>query len=349
MQTVTNGLDTGDATARNISVIDLTQSNTNNGDGPHDGDAAGIAALSGIGIGVALIYQGNSALVFHDANSALANTGDNAQFSGPQINITGQLALAGAQGGGALALALLGAGALGGDAEAGAANTATSSSLQTVANDMLTGVAMAVNGIGVTASQANTNTGDAAGLVLAVVPALAASAIVQDNHLSVTQEGNSAVANSGLNSQSAGGQLNATVQIAADESEAGASGAGAIIGAVAVDGDPTASSVNDATSQNTTDASNTMATGNATRDEPAPGRRHPGERQRRRRDRRRSLTPLGPSGEGRPAPPPNPGLSTRRRRVIPHTSRDLAAPGREQAFTAMKTNRDHPLSHADSS
>ena len=263
-QTVTNGLDTGDATARNISVIDLTQSNTNNGDGPHDGDAAGIAALSGIGIGVALIYQGNSALVIHDANSALANTGDNAQFSGPQINITGQLALAGAQGGGALALALLGAGALGGDAEAGAANTATSSSLQTVANDMLTGVAMAVNGIGVTASQANTNTGDAAGLVLSVVPALAASAIVQDNNLSVTQEGNSAVANSGLNSQSAGGQLNATVQIAADESEAGASGAGAIIGAVAVDGDPAASSVNDATSQNTTDASNTMTTGNAT-------------------------------------------------------------------------------------
>lgn len=263
-QTVTNGLDTGDATARNISVIDLTQSNTNNGDGPHDGHAAGIAALSGVGIGVALIYQGNSALVIHDANSALANTGDNAQFSGPQINITGQLALAGAQGGGALALALLGAGALGGDAEAGAANTATSSSLQTVANDMLTGVAMAVNGIGVTASQANTNTGDAAGLVLSVVPALAASAIVQDNNLSVTQEGNSAVANSGLNSQSAGGQLNATVQIAADESEAGASGAGAIIGAVAVDGDPAASSVNDATSQNTTDASNTMTTGNAT-------------------------------------------------------------------------------------
>ena len=194
----------------------------------------------------------------------LSNTGDNAQFSGTQINITGQLALAGAQGGGALALALLGAGALGGDAEAGAANTATSSSLQTVANDMLTGVAMAVNGIGVTASQANTNTGDAAGLVLAVGAALAASAIVQDNNLSVTQEGNSAVANSRLNSQSAGGQLNATVQIAADEGEAGASGAGAIIGAVAVDGDPAASSVNDATSQNTTDASNTMTTGNAT-------------------------------------------------------------------------------------
>jgi hypothetical protein len=263
-QSVTNGLDTGDATARNISVIDLTQSNTNNGDGPHDGDAGGIAALSGIGIGVALIYQGNSAGIYHDANSALANTGDNAQFSGPQVNITGQLALAGAQGGGALALALLGAGALGGDAEAGAANTASSSSLQTVANDMLTGVAMAVNGIGVTASQANTNTGDAAGLVLSVIPALAASAIVQNNHLSVTQDGNSAVANSGLNSQSAGGQLNATVQIAADESEAGASGAGAIIGAVAVDGDPTASSVNDATSENTTDASNTMTTGNAT-------------------------------------------------------------------------------------
>ena len=54
------------------------------------------------------------------------------------------------------------------------------------------------------------------------------------------------------------------MQIAADESEAGASGAGAIIGAVAVDGDPAASSVNDDTSQNTTDASNTMTTGNAT-------------------------------------------------------------------------------------
>ncbi len=74
-QDVTNGLETGGATARNISVINLTQSNTNNGDGPHDGDAAGIAALSGIGIGVALIYQGNSAVVFHDANSAARQHG----------------------------------------------------------------------------------------------------------------------------------------------------------------------------------------------------------------------------------------------------------------------------------
>jgi hypothetical protein len=263
-QDVTNGLETGSATARNLSVINLTQSNTNNGDGPHDGDAVGIAALSGIGIGVALIYQGNSAVVFHDANSAAANTGDNVQFSGPQINITGQLALAGAEGGGALALALLKAGAVGGDAEAGAANTATSSSWQLVSNDLLAGVALAVNGIGVTASQANINTGDAAALVLTAGPALAASAIVQENHLSVTQEGNSAVANSGLNSQSVGGQLNATVQIAADESEAGASSAGAIFGAVAFDGDPTAATVNDATSQNTTEAFNTMETGNAT-------------------------------------------------------------------------------------
>ena len=264
MQTVTNGLETGDATARNLTVLDLTQSNTNNGDGPFDGDAGGIAALSGIGIGVALIYQGNSTVVYHDANSALANSGDNAQFSGPQVNITGQLALAGAEGGGALALALLGAGALGGDAEAGAMNAATSSNWQLVTNDLLTGVALAVNGIGVTASQINTNTGDAAGLVLAIEPALAASAIAQENHLSVTQEGNSAVANSGLNSQAVGGQLNATVQIAADESEAGASAAGAIIGSVAIDGDPTAGTVNDATSQNTTEAFNTMETGNAT-------------------------------------------------------------------------------------
>ena len=264
MQSVTNGLDTGNATARNISVIDLTQSNTNNGDGPHDGDAGGIAALSGIGIGVALIYQGNSAGIYHDANSALANTGDNAQFSGPQINITGQLALAGAQGGGALALALLGAGDSAATPRPGPPTRRPARACRrspTTCSPASRWPSMAsVSRRARPTPTPATRRGSCSLSSRCSPPART----VQNNHLSVTQEGNSAVANSGLNSQSAGGQLNATVQIAADESEAGASGAGAIIGAVAVDGDPTASSVNDATSENTTDASNTMATGNAT-------------------------------------------------------------------------------------
>ena len=245
-----------------LTVLDLTQSNTNNGDGPFDGDAAGIAALSGIGIGVALIYQGNSAVMYHDANSALANTGDNAQFSGPQVNITGQLALAGAEGGGALRARTARGRCPRWRRRGRSRQHGVELELAAGPNDLLTGVAMAVKGIVVLASQTNTNTGDAAGLVLGCYPAVAASPIVQENQLSVTQEANTAVANSGLNSQTAGGQLNATVQIAAMRAKPGRREPEPSSGAVAVDGDPTAGCVNDATSENTTDASNTMATGN---------------------------------------------------------------------------------------
>ena len=63
---------------------------------------------SGVGIGV-VIVQSNYAEIDSDNNCAIANTGANAQFSGPQINITGQLALAGAQGGGALGARFFGA------------------------------------------------------------------------------------------------------------------------------------------------------------------------------------------------------------------------------------------------
>ena len=91
--------------------------------------------MSGVGIGV--IGQSNYVEVDGFDNGAFANTGGNAQFSGPQVNITGQLALAGAQGGGALSLGLIGAGAFGGDADSAAANAADSSSWQQVANNLI--------------------------------------------------------------------------------------------------------------------------------------------------------------------------------------------------------------------
>ncbi len=263
-QKVHNDLTTGGADARNVTVIDLTQTNANGGVDEFNGAAAGIAAIAFAGVGVGFISQSNYAEIYSDGNFAGSNTGANAEFSGPQVNITGQLALAGAQGGGALGLALLGAGAVGGDADVAASNTATSSNWQLVCNDLITGVAVAVNKLGVTAQQTNGNTGDAAGLVLGAAPLVYASSISQSNSLSVGQDGSNAVANTGLNSQSSGAQVNVALQGSAAEGDAGQAGAAALLGSVAVDGAATVAVGDNSSSINSTEVHNTMETGNAT-------------------------------------------------------------------------------------
>ena len=123
-----------------MNVVSADQANTNDGD-TFQGNAIGIAAIVYAGVAIGVIGQSNYVEVDAFYNGAFANTGGNAQFSGPQVNITGQLALAGAQGGGALSLGLIGAGALGGDADSTAANAADSSSWQQVANNLTTGIA----------------------------------------------------------------------------------------------------------------------------------------------------------------------------------------------------------------
>ena len=173
----------------------------------------------------------------------------------------GSAALAGAQVA-VLCRGLIGAGASGGDADSAAANIADSTSWQLVCNNLITGFAKAVNLIVVTASQANSNEGNAAGVVLA--PSRAPiGAINQSNGALVQQVGNVAIANSGDNIQAAGGQANVTVQVAADGSEAGGSAALALGGAVAVDGDATGSAGNISVSDNTTLGTNDMTTGEA--------------------------------------------------------------------------------------
>ena len=204
------------------------------------GNAIGIAALVDVGVGIGVIGQSNVRRGRWLRERRLSPTpAYNAQFSGPQVNITGQLALAGAQGGGALSLGLIGAGAFGGDADSAAANVANSTNWQQVCNDLITGIATAINCTALTATQANTNGGNARGVVLADHPVLDSGAINQSNGVLVQQIGNVAVANSGDNIQADGGQANVTVQIAADGSEAGGSAALALGGAVAVDGDAT--------------------------------------------------------------------------------------------------------------
>ena len=83
-------------------------------------------------------------------------SGGNVQATGGQLNLTGQLALAGAQGSPGLALALGVGIAAGGDALASAGNTSTHTccgdpdnfnNFQNVTNDMTTGGAVAVNSV----------------------------------------------------------------------------------------------------------------------------------------------------------------------------------------------------------
>jgi hypothetical protein len=263
-QTVTNDATTGVAGAHNFETVIASQTNTNDGDGEIQANAVGISALVGAGAGIGFIGQFNSVGVDGSYNTAVANSGYNAQWSGPQTNISGQLALAGAQGGGALSLALVGAGASGGDADAAAANAVTSTNLQTVSNNLTTGLAEAINSVQVTATQANVNHGSAVGAVIIGGPALDASAIVQHNDVQVASDGNTAVANSGENVQVVGGQTNVSVQVAADGAAGGGSAAAALGGAVSVDGDATSISGNTSVASNSTDATDTMVTGNAT-------------------------------------------------------------------------------------
>ena len=263
-QTVTNDATTGVAGAHNFESVQALQNNTNDGDGKPQANAVGIAAIVGAGVGIGFIGQFNYVAVDGSSNTAIANSGYNAQWSGPQMNITGQLALAGAQGGGALSLALIGAGAFGGDADAAAANTATSSNLQTISDNLTTGLAEAINSVQVTATQANVNHGNAVGAVIIGHHEHDAGAIVQQNDVEVAGDGNTAIANTGENLQVAGGQGNVTVQIAADGATGGGSAAGAFGGAISVDGDATSISGNSSVAENTTDATNTMVTGNAT-------------------------------------------------------------------------------------
>jgi hypothetical protein len=260
-QKVDNKLTTGDATARNITVLDVDQRNSNGGEG-HQGNVLGVGAIAIFGVSVGAISQSNVAVALGSYNTAVANTGANLQFTGPQFNITGQLALSGAAGGGAFALGG-GAGAFGGDAAAGALNIAHSTNWQLVCNDLVTGVATAINAITVTASQTNTNHGDANAVTLALVPVFTAGAISQSNALVVGGGDNTAIANSGANVQVAGGQANVTLQGSADAAVGGGSAAVGVV-SVAVDGDASAGAGNIAVSDNTTTAFNTMDTGDAT-------------------------------------------------------------------------------------
>ena len=276
-----------------------------------------------VGVGIGVIGQSNYVEVDGFDNGAFANTGDNAQFSGPQVNITGQLALAGAQGGGALSLGLIGAGAFGGDADSAAANAADSSSWQQVTNSLITGIANAINSLSLTATQANTNAGNAVGVVLADHPVLDSGAIDQSNGALVQQIGNVAVANSGDNIQADGGQANVTVQVAADGSQAGGSAALAFGGAVAVDGDATERGREHLGQRQHHAGNQRHDDGRCDCHQPGSGRRDPEQPQRGRHDLSRSLARTDRGG-GAAAPPPGPSLLF---------SQHLAAPGREQAAT----------------
>ena len=111
--TVDNTVDTGDAKALNLVGVDGSQKNWNSGD----------ALTLGLGDGLTVIHQSNNAVIYADNNVAKANSGKNIQGSGGQLNLTGQVALAGAAGSPALALSLGFGLAAGGDAFAIAGNS----------------------------------------------------------------------------------------------------------------------------------------------------------------------------------------------------------------------------------
>jgi hypothetical protein len=156
---LTNDLTTGDAAGANVLGVGGSQTNTNSGD----------VVTVGLGDGVSAIHQSNWASIYADNNTAVANSGANGQGSGGQLNLTGQLALAGAQGSPALALTFGLGVAVGGDATASAANSSGSpedSNSQVVTNTMATGNAVAANAVEVGSeeepfAQSNTNSGNA--------------------------------------------------------------------------------------------------------------------------------------------------------------------------------------------
>ncbi len=84
------------------------------------------------------VVQSNTIEVGPSDNEAIANSGYNLQASGSQLNGNLQVAGAGAGGGWAGSVGLLGlAVAFGGDAEATAANVADSGNSQTVSNSLV--------------------------------------------------------------------------------------------------------------------------------------------------------------------------------------------------------------------
>ena len=95
-----------------------------------------------------------------------ANTGENTQVTGGQANITGQADLSVAIGNvhheetmDAFALGLIFAVAIGGDASAGAANVASSTTTSPLTSTLETGDATAGNSVNIVGGQTNDNSG----------------------------------------------------------------------------------------------------------------------------------------------------------------------------------------------
>ena len=139
----------------------------------------------------AFVVQSNTIEVGPSDNYASANSGYNLQASGSQLNGNLQVAGAGAGGGWAGSVGLLGlAVAFGGDAEATAANVADSGNSQTVSNSLVTGDATAQNFTGVVATQTNMNEGNAGALDGLALIGIAIGGIVQYNGAYVEADDN---------------------------------------------------------------------------------------------------------------------------------------------------------------
>ena len=208
-----------------------------------------------------------------ECTGAQANTGDNANGSDPQGNLTLQVDLSVSSGAvheqsmDAFAVGLLIAVAAGTDAAAVAANSASSDNDLTLSDSITTGNAVAGNTATLLGDQANTNGGSAVSIGFGS----GASVIDQSNNAYVTADGESAGANSGGNEQGSGGQFNGTGQLAL----AGALGTPAValslgVG-VAAGGDASAAAANVSTHDdgedgvnNFQDVTNTVSTGDAT-------------------------------------------------------------------------------------
>ena len=272
--TLSSTLETGDAIAGNsVSVV-----------GGQTNDNSGSVLIARFGSGVSAINQSNDASVLADDNSAYANSGGNVQATGGQLNLTGQLALAGAQGSPGLALALGVGIAAGGDALASAGNVSGHSesdafnNVQDVTNDGTTGG----HGRGELGSgrhagqrrsetdaspfvQSNSNSGNAYTLVGDACLSFAGAFVTQFNDLVVGPSDNEATANSGYNLQASGPQLNGNLQLAGAGASGGWAGSVGLLGlAVAFGGDADATAANVADSGNSQTVSNSLVTGDAT-------------------------------------------------------------------------------------
>ncbi len=209
-QTVDNMATTGNATALNVNVVSVDQANTNEGDA-FQGNAIGIAAIVYAGVGIGVIGQSNYVEVDGFYNGAFANTGDNAQFSGPQVNITGQLALAGAQGGGALVARPHRRRRLRGRRRFGCGERCRQQQLAAGRQQPDHRRSRPRSTHWRSPQRRRTATpATPTGVVLAAHPVFDSGAINQSNGALVQQVGNVAIANSGGNIQADGGQANVT-------------------------------------------------------------------------------------------------------------------------------------------